>query len=186
MKEKEKKLEAVETPGPSKKHAHQILCSCQASPPVTRTRSAPIGYCRADIRFALLLKRKAAGKGSKKKKDAEQPKGETSVRAKPRAGRGRQGQGRTAKRERERERGRPGASLGGAEEARFRISRSPIRKPRFADPGSAGERGIPPIGGRSCCTDSSSLPALPARGAFLRRSAPGRAGSCCVLPGGCC
>lgn len=68
MKEKEKKLEAVETPGPSKKHAHQILCSCQASPPVTRTRSAPIGYCRADIRFALLLKRKAAGKGSKKKK----------------------------------------------------------------------------------------------------------------------
>jgi hypothetical protein len=183
MKEKEKKLEAVETPGPSKKHAHQILCSCQASPPVTRTRSAPIGYCRADIRFALLLKRKAAGKGSKKKKDAEQPKGETSVRAKPRAGRGRQGQGRTAKRERER--GETGGQAWEGPRRPAYESRDPqsgsLDSPIRARPGREGSRRSG--GARAAPIRARSL--LCPRG-VRSCGGPRRAGSCCVLPGGCC
>lgn len=111
MKEKEKirrSWRQLKTPSPSKKHAHQILCSCQASPPVTRTRT----HCRADIRFALLLKRKAAGKGSKKKKKKTRssPKGKpASVRnlEPAEADKGRGGQ----RRERERE-GRPGGKPG--------------------------------------------------------------------------
>lgn len=185
MKEKEKKLEAVETPGPSKKHAHQILCSCQASPPVTRTRSAPIGYCRADIRFALLLKRKAAGKGSKKKKKTRSsPKGKpASVRnlEPAEADKGRGGQ------RRERERGR-GGDRGQAWEGPRRPaseSRDPqsgsLDSPIRARPGREGSRRSG--GARAAPIRARSL--LCPRG-VRSCGGPRRAGSCCVLPGGCC
>lgn len=73
---------------------------------------------------------------------------------------------------------------------RVRISRSPIRRPRFADPGAAGG-GIPPIGELVLlrfelvpCSARAGRPPFLLRSPA--RSPPRRAAgsSCCVLPGG--
>lgn len=184
MKEKEKirrSWRQLKTPSPSKKHAHQILCSCQASPPVTRTRT----HCRADIRFALLLKRKAAGKGSKKKKRrgaaqrGNQRPCETSSRPRQtRAGedseeREREGEGETG--------GKPGRGRGGPlpnlaiPNPEASIRRSGLGRGE-SDPADRGGARAAPIRARSL---------LCPRG-VRSCGGPRRAGSCCVLPGGCC